>query len=243
MNDGFAALRLATGSGQGVGVTCGTWAAVASCGADGSTWYSGQWMPRTSGARGLGEGALLAACRAELAIEPSSLLEQVLALYGAETAGSLLESFTRRENPRPAADEALAARLVLDEAERGDSVATRLLDEQASLLADYALVAATKTGLAESAFPIVLTGGVLRHPSPLLADLFSQKVRAAAPGARPIREHAPPVVGAAVLALEAAGVPVSDTVRVRIRESVYAALAAAALQKSSDSASVSANRL
>ena len=76
------------------------------------------------------------------------------------------------------------------------------LSDGSQVAFDYAIVAARKVGLLEEPFPLVLTGGVLRHPSPLLGAALIERVHAAAPRARPVRGRFEPAAGAVLLALD-----------------------------------------
>jgi hypothetical protein len=67
-----------------------------------------------------------------------------------------------------------------------------------------ARVAAARTDLGVAGTRVVLAGGVLSHPSPLLPDLLMAEL----PGAERARDVQPPVVGAALLALDHLGVRV-----------------------------------
>ncbi len=53
------------------------------------------------------------------------------------------------------------------------------------------------------AVPVVLAGGFARGADPLLTGLIAERVRAVAPAAEISVLHAPPVLGAALLALDA----------------------------------------
>ncbi|HMO60300.1 MAG TPA: ATPase, partial [Roseiflexaceae bacterium] len=91
-------------------------------------------------------------------------------------------------------------------ADAGDAAARRIIVAHGEALGDYALAAARKVGLLATSFPLVLTGGVLRHPSPLLRDTLAARVRAAVPGAHAMHSRFEPIVGAVLLALEQAGI-------------------------------------
>ena len=63
---------------------------------------------------------------------------------------------------------------------------------------------------------VVLAGGVLRHPSQFLADCLIERVRTKSPEVRPIYSRFEPVVGALVLALEAAGQVIDEALLSRL---------------------------
>jgi hypothetical protein len=74
------------------------------------------------------------------------------------------------------------------------------------------LAAARRVGIEGKPFPLVLTGGVLRHPSPLLAEALIARVHTTSPEAQPCRSRFEPAIGALLLALEASGVGVNEAV-------------------------------
>lgn len=57
-------------------------------------------------------------------------------------------------------------------------------------------------GLLEVPFTLVLTGGVLRHPSPLLREALVERVNEAASGVHAIQSRFEPAAGALLLALD-----------------------------------------
>src|SRR5947199_8384819 len=78
------------------------------------------------------------------------------------------------------------------------------------MLGHYALAAARRVGIEGTAFTLVLAGGVLRHPSSLLADAIIQKVQTTSPQVRPTRYRFEPIIGVLFTALEAANVVIDD---------------------------------
>lgn len=71
--------------------------------------------------------------------------------------------------------------------------------------------AARRVGLEGTAFPLVLAGGILRHPSPLLSEALVARVPATSPAVQPLTSRFEPAVGALFLALEKVGVRVDDS--------------------------------
>ena len=90
---------------------------------------------------------------------------------------------------------------MLDEAAAGDPVANEIVERTGGHLGDYARVAAERTGQLGAPFPLVLTGGVLRHPSSRLRESILARV----PGAEPVYPTLEPVAGAVLLAADQAG--------------------------------------
>jgi N-acetylglucosamine kinase-like BadF-type ATPase len=201
VNDAIGALRAGTEDGLGVSIVCGTFGAVGARSASGATWHASFWLER-AGARELGQRALRAVFRAHLGLgTATSLTAPVLELYGERDPETLLHRLTRRREDEEARPEVgWAAGLVLDHAEAGDPAAREIVDSEAARLSDVALVAASKVGL-DPSYPVVLAGGVFRHPSALLRDAIGRRIRVAAPEARIVTATFPPAAGALLLAL------------------------------------------
>jgi N-acetylglucosamine kinase-like BadF-type ATPase len=91
------------------------------------------------------------------------------------------------------------AHLVSLEASKGDHVATSILKDAAQRLADSVLAVVSGLGMLEEAFPLVLTGGVVR-PKGIVRDAVISSVKAAAAQARAIDPEHDAAYGAALLA-------------------------------------------
>jgi N-acetylglucosamine kinase-like BadF-type ATPase len=203
VNDAMGALRAGSPDGTGVAVACGTGAAVGARGSDGRIWHSSFWQ-QVQGADELSQRALRAVYRAELGIDPPTMLtEPILAAFGAHTVAEILHQLTGRDLPRPKIRRHLV-RPLFDTADRGDLAARRIVISHGKALGDYVIAAARKVGLLEQPFTLVLTGGVLRHPSPLLRDALVEHVQEAAPKARAVQSRFEPAAGAVFLALDLA---------------------------------------
>jgi N-acetylglucosamine kinase-like BadF-type ATPase len=201
VNDAMGALRAGSPDGIGVVVACGTGAAVGARNTDGRFWHSSFWQ-QTQGADELSKRALQAIYRAELGIDPPTLLtERILAVFEARTVEEILHQLTGRDMPRPEKRRQLV-RPLFDAADAGDAAARRILTSHGKALGEYAIVAARKVGLLETPFTLVLTGGVLRPPSPLLRNSLVERVREASPHVHAIQSRFEPVAGAILLALD-----------------------------------------
>ena len=204
VNDAMGALRAGSPDGTGVVVACGTGAAIGARGTDGRIWHSSFWQ-EAQGADELSSRALRAVYRAELGIDPPTLLtERILAAFDARSIESVLHRMTARDVPRPATRRQLV-RPLFDAADAGDAAARRIVISHGKALGDYAVAAARQVRLLGQPFPLVLTGGVLRHPSPLLRDALVERVRKAAPNVHVTQSRFEPAVGAVLLALDLAG--------------------------------------
>jgi N-acetylglucosamine kinase-like BadF-type ATPase len=224
-NDALGALRAGSRDGTGVSVVCGTGAAVGGRAADGRVWHSSFWQ-WPQGAYDLGEQALGAVYRAELGIAPpTGLTRAVLDFFRQHSVEALLHLLTAREGRGGKGEYAQSAamrrvgglaRVLLDEADRGDPVARCIAREHGLALGDYGVVAARRVGLEGRAFTLVLAGGVLRHPSSVLAEAIVERVRSTSPRASPVKSRFEPVVGALFLGFDAAGLAVDDRLLSRL---------------------------
>lgn len=206
-NDAIGALRAGSPDGFGLAVACGTGTATGARAPDGRLWHNSFWQA-PQGAHELGRMALDAVYRAELGLDPPTrLTARVLDFFQLANVEQVLHRMTARVRP-PDPDLSRLARALLDEATAGDSAAVRLVEQHGSALGDYALVAARRVGIEHTQFTMVMAGGVLRHPSPVLRTALVERVRAAAPGVQPVMSRFEPVTGAVLLALEAAGVTI-----------------------------------
>jgi N-acetylglucosamine kinase-like BadF-type ATPase len=200
VNDAVGGLRCGTDEMVGVAVVIGTYAAVAARNADGELFHLGFW-PDETGAFALGSEALAAVWRHMLGLGPeTSLLDRALVRWGRTDAEELLHAFTRiggLEGSEPGR----FADAVLDEAEAGDSVARAIVETVAGRMGDYARVCASRTGQLGAPFPLVLCGGVLRHPSSLLRTVLHSRV----PDGQPVYPDVDPVAGAVLIAADRVG--------------------------------------
>ena len=222
VNDAMGALRAGSPDGTGVAVACGTGAAIGARGTDGCVWHTSFWQ-EPQGAGELSSRALRAVYRAELRIDPPTMLTgHILAAFGAETVEEVLHRLTGRDLPRPHNSHQLV-RPLFEAAEAGDAAARQILLSHGRALGDYAVAAAQRVGLLEAPFTLVLAGGVLRHPSRLLRDALIARVREAAPDVRPVQSRFEPVVGAVLLALELAHSDIDDNLLERLETTLPAA--------------------
>jgi N-acetylglucosamine kinase-like BadF-type ATPase len=216
VNDAIGALRAGSPDGTGVAVACGTGAAIGARHPDGRIWHSSFWQ-EPQGAGDLSSQALLAVYRAELGIDPpTTLTERILAAFAARSVEEILHQLTARDIPRPENRHQLV-RPLFDAADNGDTTARRIVISHGRALGDYAIVAARQVGLLEEPFTLVLTGGVLRHPSPLLRDALIARVHEAAPRAHAIQSRFEPAAGAVLLALDLAGTVIDTTLLERLQ--------------------------
>jgi N-acetylglucosamine kinase-like BadF-type ATPase len=215
-NDALGILYAGSPNATGVSIVCGTGAATGARAPDGQMWHSSFWQDEAQGSSHLGQKTLFAIYRAELGIEPpTSLTERVLAYFGVHSVEEVLHLFHSRLHPAPGSVDNLTP-ILLDEAHAGDELALLVVGEHGARLGDIALAAARKVGIEGTPFPLVLGGGVFRHPTTVLEDAVVARVRMASPEVRPIRSPHEPIVGVLFEALAAAGATANQTVKDRL---------------------------
>jgi N-acetylglucosamine kinase-like BadF-type ATPase len=215
-NDAMGVLHAGVADNIGVSVICGTGAATGARGPDGSIWHSSMWQDQTQGSLAMSRTAFDAVIRSELGIEPPTTLKQrFLDYFGLESVEEMLHIFTGRVQRQAKRLDGLT-RFLLDEAEAGDVIARQIVQEHGRALGNYAVVAARFVGLERTPFSLVLAGGVLRHPSKLLANTIIERVQLTSPEVRPIRCRFEPIIGVLFSALEAAGMTIDEALLERL---------------------------
>ncbi len=224
VNDAIGALRVAVPDGPGVVVVCGTGMAIGARAADGRIWHTSFWQ-EPQGGNDLARKALRAVYRAELGIDPpTTLTKRILAIFDLPAVEAVLHTLTSwRHEPVSQTKLGAITRALLDEATHGDQAASRIVQQHAAAVGDYALAAARQVDILSQPFSLALTGGVLRHTGPLLAATIVERVQSTAPQAQPIVSRFEPVVGALLLAFDAADIPVNHTVVERLRATLPSA--------------------
>lgn len=206
-NDTHAALRAGSDEGWGVAVVCGAGINCLGVAPDGREArfpalgpISGDW----GGGHAIGLAALSAAVRARDGRGPRTTLEQLvpsrfglrrpvdvtLAVY----RGRLGDAHLRDLAPD-----------VFGAAGAGDAVARSIVDRLADEIATMAVAALRRLSLLRREPAVVLAGGLFRVDDPPFFDRIRDGVTRKAPRARIIRLAAPPVLGAALLALDRLG--------------------------------------
>ncbi|MEU9117557.1 BadF/BadG/BcrA/BcrD ATPase family protein [Streptomyces sp. NPDC048483] len=208
-NDTFALLRAGlpdTGERVGVAVVCGAGINCAGLGHHGATArfpsvgrISGDW----GGGSYLADEALWYAARAEDGRgEPSDLARALPAHFGLTTMPELIEALHLRGIPDLRRHELTP--VLFGVAAAGDPVARIIVARQAEEVVLLATVALNRLDLLTDTAPVVLGGGVLAARHPLLHDRITQLLAERAPKAVPQVVTAPPVLGAALHALDRA---------------------------------------
>jgi N-acetylglucosamine kinase-like BadF-type ATPase len=203
-NDTFAILRAGGERGWGVAVVCGAGINCVGVAPDGRRARFPALGPITGdwgGGLDVGMAALAAAARGEDGRGPRTTLEQVVpAYFGLRTPAELGEAIHTGSIPVRRMLE--LAPLVLAEAAR-DDVAAGIVDRLAEEVVAFARAALTRLDLLGAPVEVLVGGGLVRSADGRLAAEIDAGVRALGPQvtARLVRE--PPIVGAALLALDA----------------------------------------
>jgi N-acetylglucosamine kinase-like BadF-type ATPase len=210
-NDTFAVLRAGldtpASAPWGVAVTCGAGINCVGVAPDGTTsgflalgGITGDW----GGGLGLGRAALWWAIRAEDGRGPQTVLrEQVAAHFGRATVQDVAIAIHLGD----VGEDDLAGLVpgLLAAARSGDRVAASLVSERADEIGTVAGTVITRLALAGSAVPVVLGGGLLTARDPQLTGWITGRMASRAPRAQVSVVSVPPIAGAALLGLDAAG--------------------------------------
>jgi N-acetylglucosamine kinase-like BadF-type ATPase len=215
-NDTFAVLRAGTERGWGVAVVCGTGINCVGVSADGRHarfpalgQITGDW----GGGSDVGYAALFAAVRSEDGRGPKTTLEQAVpAHFGVETPIELAERIHHGELQQRRLLE--LPRVVFAEAER-DEVAQQIVERLAGEIVAMARVAIERLDLREEPTEVLLGGGLLQTGDGRLSGAVERELRRVAPSATVTAPSSPPIVGAALLGLDALGAPPSAHERAR----------------------------
>lgn len=211
-NDTFAILRAGlpgTGPPRGVAVVCGAGINCVGMLPDGRTArfpalgvISGDW----GGGVGLAEEALWWAARAEDGRGgPTRLARALPGHFGLASMAALIEALHLGAVARRRVHELVPVLFAV--AAGGDPVASAIVERQAAEVVALASVALGRLGLLDEEAPVLLGGSVLAARHPQLNDRIGELLAARAPRARPSVVTAPPVLGAALLGLDAVSAP------------------------------------
>jgi N-acetylglucosamine kinase-like BadF-type ATPase len=206
-NDLFALLRSGTSATDAVAVICGTGVNAIGRRSDGAVArfaalgnISGDW----GGGAGIGEQALWFAARDwDRRGDHTSLTQLVPEALGFASIEEVIHAL--HLGPLKYASLARLAPVVSAAAGEGDEIAGRLIDRQAEEIAVMAASCILRLGLEGMPVPVVVGGGVLRDPNPRMLAGIQSTLATRAPGATMHHVLAPPILGAALLALESAG--------------------------------------
>ena len=222
-NDTFAVLRAGTERGWGVAVVCGAGINCVGVSPDGRHArflslgsITGDW----GGGYDVGLAAVSAAARsADGRGEKTTLERAVPAYFGLAAPGELAEAIHQRRIAQRRVVE--LAPLVFAEAER-DAVAAEIVGRLADEVVALARAALTRLGLEQGSVEVLLGGGLLEAGDGRLLGAIEVGLREVGRSLVVRPAGAPPIVGAALLALDEIGADVSA--QTRLREELGAAI-------------------
>jgi len=216
-NDTFALLRAGTESPNRVAVVCGAGINCVGVSAGGAIVrfpslgeVSGDW----GGGGALGMKALYLAARAEDGRGAATSLQQaVCGHFDRRSVAEVSAAFHLEQFAWDRIHELVP--VLLREAGAGDAPAAAVVRRLADEVVLLATLTLSKLGLVDQAADIVLGGGVLAARDPLLLGIVADELAASAPRAVVRVVDDPPVVGAALLGLDALGASSAAESRVR----------------------------
>jgi N-acetylglucosamine kinase-like BadF-type ATPase len=220
-NDTEALLRAGTDRGWGIAVVCGTGInclGVASGGAGSDPRearflsfgpISGDW----GGGSDVGLAALAAAVRAADGRGPRTVLESVVpAHFGCSDPFEVARTFHLEEMSAIRLTE--LAPVVLAVCEE-DAVAAGIVHRLAAEVIAFVHAAVRRLDLTDADPDVVLGGGLLRAVPTSIIAVISEGIHAVAPGAHVVVSASEPIVGAALLGLDALGADAPARARAR----------------------------
>jgi N-acetylglucosamine kinase-like BadF-type ATPase len=226
-NDTFAVLRAGAPRGWGVAVVCGAGFNATGVGPDGRVVRFPALGPisgDSGGGQEIGIAAVGACVKAGDGRGPRTALERAVpAFFGLKTPRQVMVGLhTGKLNDGRLYE---LAPTVLGAANDGDAVATAIVERQADEAAVLVNTALRRLKLRRSDADVVLGGGVARARSPIFMRRLEALVRECAPNVRIAVVDEPPVVGAALLALDQLGVAdgAAQSVRAGLVASRFAA--------------------
>jgi N-acetylglucosamine kinase-like BadF-type ATPase len=218
-NDTFAVLRAGTDRTWGVGVVCGFGTNCSAVAPSGRTYrfpalgeIAGDW----GGGADLGEAALWYALRSEDGRGDRTVLATTVpAHFGLRRPRQVMEAMYLGRLSRARLSE--LSPLVFEGADSGDAVATSIADRQADEVVTMAGAAMRRLRMTHLDVHVVLGGGIFRNRFGPFYERIELGLEAVAPKASMTVLSAPPVVGAALLWLDAIGGSQAAKARVRGR--------------------------
>jgi len=227
-NDTEALLRAGTDRGWGIAVVCGTGINCLGLAADGREARflsfgpeSGDW----GGGRDVGLAALAAAVRAADGRGPRTQLEDAVpAYFGLGDSLDVARAFHVGEIPAIRLGE--LAPVVLATCD-DDAVAAEIVRRLTEEVVAFAVAALRRLEVTADDPDVVLGGGLLRAVSPRTVEAIASGVHQVAPNARVAVSPSEPIVGAALLGLDALGADAVARARARTELDAAAALTSA----------------
>ena len=202
-NDTFAVLRAGTDTGWGIAVVCGSGINCLGIAPDGRHArfralgaITGDW----GGGYDVGCAGLFAAARSEDGRGPSTTLEKAVpAHFGLAMPSELAEAIHRRRIPIARLTE--LAPVVIAEAAH-DATAASIVERLAEEIDALARVALERLELSGAPVEVVIGGGLIQAGDGRLVASVAERIHRHAPAATVRPVSVPPILGAALLALD-----------------------------------------
>ena len=145
----------------------------------------------------------------------TALADAIVKYIGAKDLEDLMRGYTTYEFEIGAE----AAPIVFRVAEEGDPVAQELIHWAGCELGEMANAVIRQLEFENLAFDVVMTGSMFEGGARLIKPM-RETIHKLAPKARLVRLTAPPVLGAAMLGMEAGGVAITPEIRKTMKESI-----------------------
>ncbi|HEX6760213.1 MAG TPA: BadF/BadG/BcrA/BcrD ATPase family protein [Propionibacteriaceae bacterium] len=221
-NDTFALLRSGTNAANRIAVVCGAGINCVGVSAVGEVLrfpsvgaISGDW----GGGAALGTEALFLAVRAEDGRgQPTALREAIMQHFSTASVVDVTAALHFGEMPRSRLHELVP--VLLRVAAAGDGPAAAVVERLAEEVFLLARTTLDRLNLRDQPTDVVLGGSVLAARHPLLMEGVSRRLAAYAPHAKLLVVDDPPVIGAALLGLDAVGA--SPDAKIAARDAVLA---------------------
>jgi N-acetylglucosamine kinase-like BadF-type ATPase len=145
----------------------------------------------------------------------TALADAIIAYTGAKDLEDLMRGYTTYEYHIGADAAPIAFRV----AEQGDEIARELIRWAGCELGEMANAVIRQLEFQNLAFDVVMTGSMFEG-GPMLIDPMRETIHRLAPAAHLVRLSTPPVVGAAMLGMEAGELSITPEMRRNMKESV-----------------------
>jgi N-acetylglucosamine kinase-like BadF-type ATPase len=145
----------------------------------------------------------------------TALSDAMISHVGAKDLEDLMRGYTTYEYQIGAE----AAPIVFRVADEGDQLARDLISWAGTELGEMANAVIRQLEFENLSFDVVMTGSMFEG-GPMLIEPMREAIHKVAPHARLIRLSVPPVIGAALLGMEAAGDRITPEIRKTMKESI-----------------------
>jgi N-acetylglucosamine kinase-like BadF-type ATPase len=222
VNDAFIALRAGTSESWGIAVIAGTGTVAVGrdpVGNEFRTIGEGRTFGDFGDEFDVSELAVAAVADQYTGRGPATILtDMLLERLGESSVEGMLERLARHDPRFRSPELQNLTPMVLAATEAGDLVARTVLERIGQALGEAAGVVARRLNLSNLPVEVVLAGGLFRTPNRYLLDELELGVRRTAPRAEVRQLTWPPVVGAALMAMELARIPITSNASARLRD-------------------------